>query len=90
MYAWDEDKRRKNITKHGVDFASMATFDWDRAAFAQGQIVGSERREVLIGLIGAVLHVVVYSERGKEIRIISMRKANRHEIAHWLRLQHDS
>ena len=30
-YEWDEAKRRSNLTKHGVDFADVARFDFARA-----------------------------------------------------------
>ena len=27
-YEWDEAKRRGNLAKHGIDFATAAEFDW--------------------------------------------------------------
>ncbi len=31
-FEWDEAKRERNLAKHGVDFASFSSFDWDEAA----------------------------------------------------------
>jgi uncharacterized DUF497 family protein len=31
MYEWDETKRAENRRKHGVDFAIVEGFDWDKA-----------------------------------------------------------
>ena len=28
-YEWDENKRRTNLVKHGVDFTAMHAFDWE-------------------------------------------------------------
>jgi len=28
LYEWDEDKRKINIEKHGIDFAATEQFGW--------------------------------------------------------------
>jgi len=28
---WDEEKRRANLAKHGLDFFDVPAMDWDRA-----------------------------------------------------------
>ena len=35
MYEWDETKRAENRRKHGVDFAIVEEFDWDRQLFSR-------------------------------------------------------
>ncbi|MBJ6727342.1 BrnT family toxin [Geomesophilobacter sediminis] len=30
-YEWDENKRRGNVDKHGVDFSAVYGFDWESA-----------------------------------------------------------
>lgn len=30
---WDQDKRRANIQKHGLDFADARHLDWDNATY---------------------------------------------------------
>lgn len=79
---WDEEKRRANIEKHGVDFERFAEFDWDGAVFMETQVVDGEQREVVLGRIGLTVHVAVYTERDA-MRLISLRPANRQERRRW-------
>ena len=79
-YEWDENKRRVNIAKHhGVDFMAMVRFEWDTAVidFDNNH---PEPRWIAKGFIGDVLHLVVYTERGNRIRIVSLRKATPKEM----------
>ncbi len=78
-YEWDEDKRRENREKHGVDFCAVVDFDWNTAASAE-DLRSGEVRIVASGYIGERLHVIVYTERGDSTRIISLRKANPREV----------
>ena len=78
-YEWDEAKRQSNITKHRVDFAAMEAFEWDTADIELDDSQ-EEERWTAIGFIHLGLHVVVYTERGMNIRIISLRKANSKEM----------
>ncbi len=78
-YEWDGNKRRINVVKHGVDFAAMEQFEWDTAVvdFDNNH---PEPRWIAKGFIGDVLHLVVYTERGDRIRIVSLRKATTKEM----------
>jgi uncharacterized DUF497 family protein len=81
-FEWDDEKAARNIRDHdGVTFAQAAlafrdTFavEWmdDRADYG-------EERHILLGRVGSQLLYVVYTERGPNIRIISARRATRHE-----------
>jgi uncharacterized protein len=67
-FEWDEGKRRANIRKHAIDFVDVPeVFDY------------GETRFVTIGLLRGRAVVVVHTERGGKIRVISARKATRHE-----------
>jgi len=78
-FTWDEDKRQRNLKKHGLDFADAykvfqgATFTFEDIRFEY-----HEQRFVTIGILEDVV-VVVHTETEDEIRIISMRKASKHE-----------
>ena len=74
-YEWDEAKRRGNIAKHGIDFGEIELFRWG-AAVIELDDRHSEPRFRTLGYIGSRLHTVVYTERGGNTRIISIRKAN--------------
>ena len=86
MYEWDAGKRQANLAKHGVDFADMDAFEWDTAALDVDED-HAESRWIAIGFIGAVLYFVVFTERGDNIRIISLRKATRREARNYVENQ---
>ena len=80
MFAWDEAKRLANLKKHGIDFADAEkifsgltfTAEDDREAYG-------EPRFLTLGLLEDQVVSVAHTERGEEIRIISIRKATKHE-----------
>ena len=79
-FAWDEDKNRKNINKHGISF-QMATrvFLDDHVIILPDEIHSiEENRNIAIGMVGRVLFVV-FTERTDTIRIISARRATKLE-----------
>jgi len=81
-YEWDEAKRQANVAKHGVDFAAAEFFDW-RGSTIRVDLRKNygEVRFRAFGVIGGVLHVLVFAVRGAEtVRIISLRRANRVEV----------
>ena len=80
-YEWDEQKAASNVVKHGIDFADAATALEDDAAVTIADEFADEERLITIGLdvLGRLL-VVVYTWRGEDtIRLISARRATRHE-----------
>ena len=77
-YEWDEEKRQRNLAQHGVDFSEIENFDWDTALAMTSDRHG-ETRFVAIGNIAESLHFVVYTPRGPNRRIISLRRASRKE-----------
>ena len=80
MFAWDEAKRRANLRKHGIDFADAGkifrgltfTAEDDREDYG-------EQRFLTLGLLEDQVVSVAHTERGEDIRIISIRKATKHE-----------
>ena len=80
-YLWDEGKRASNLSKHGVDFAEAARFEWDTALTAEDiRRSYPEPRFLSIGLIGPRVYVLVWTPINDERRVISFRKANRREV----------
>lgn len=80
-FEWDEEKRRANISNHGLDFAdAWEIFEGPMlAAFDEREDYGEERW-IGIGLLSRRVIVIVFTERGEDtIRIISLRKALKHE-----------
>lgn len=82
FFEWDFNKAKANIEKHHVSFEDAATVFGDKNALTIDDVFHSqnEKREVTIGK-SANNHilVVVHTIRGKNLRIISARKANKKE-----------
>ena len=79
-FEWDQDKATRNLKKHSVDFADAATIFEDFNSVTLNNPGHGEERFVTIGMdsYGHIL-VVVYTWRGDVIRLISARKATKHE-----------
>jgi len=79
-FEWDHKKATINLDKHNIDFADAATVFDDSNAVTIDDPDHNEERFVTIGMdtYGRIL-VVVYTWRGDVIRIISARKAVKHE-----------
>ena len=84
-YKWGEPKRASNIKKHGVDFAAAEGFDWETALVAYDGWYDDEDRWIAIGFIGIMVYVMVYTERGNNVRIISLRKATPNEEKYYVK-----
>ena len=82
-FEWDTNKARWNLAKHGVSFEESSTVFGDLRSLTIPDPVHSkvEERFVTIGTShrGKLLVVVVHTERGDNIRIISARVASRRE-----------
>jgi hypothetical protein len=79
-YEWDNNKAKSNLQKHGIDFADVISVFTDDASVTIMDDGSDEEQFVTIGMdaFGRIL-VVVYTWREENIRIISARKATRHE-----------
>jgi len=75
-FEWDPRKAAANLRKHGVDFADAATVLHDEFAVTVLDDDSGEERFVTIGTdaVGRVL-VVVFTWRGRRVRLISARPA---------------
>lgn len=79
-FTWDETKKKTNIRKHGLDFADAETvFSGATFTFEDDRFDYREQRFITMGLLRDVVVVIAHTERGEASRIISMRKATRHE-----------
>ncbi len=80
-FEWNEAKAELNARKHDVPFpfATRVFFDVNRLEWADTGSRQGEHRWVTIGLIDGVEIILAYTMRGEAIRLISARKAERHE-----------
>ena len=80
MFSWDEKKRTLNLAKHGIDFRDAEIiFDGPLVTVEDMREDYGERRYIALGLLAGVVVSLAYSGRGDRIRIISIRKALKHE-----------
>ena len=81
-FEWDDDKAALNLRKHRVSFDEAVSVFGDPQAltFADVEHSDAEDRSRTYGHSGkGRLLVVVHTERRGSVRIISSRKATRHE-----------
>jgi uncharacterized protein len=77
---FDPAKNRRNIALRGLAFDRVSDFDFDTAL-----IVEDDRRDYgevryrAIGRMGADVVAVVFTMRGRTLRVISLRHANKKE-----------
>jgi uncharacterized DUF497 family protein len=84
MFAWDESKRRANLEKHGIDFADAEKiFGGFTLSAEDTREVYGEQRFLTLGLLEDQVVSVTHTERGDDIRIISIRKATKHEARYY-------
>jgi len=80
-FEWNESKAKDNFERHGVtfDLATEVFKDPFAVEFLDDRQDYGEERFVIIGLVATHLLYVAYSERRDAIRIISARRATKHE-----------
>jgi uncharacterized DUF497 family protein len=81
-FEWDEKKARTNLKKHGVSFPDASTVFADPLARTIHDPLHSDEED-RFAILGESergrLLVVVFTDRGERIRIVSARAANRRE-----------
>jgi len=89
MFEWDEGKQASNLAKHGTDFQDAITiFDGMVIEVEDDRRDYGERRMAATGETSSGrIVVVIYTWRRDRRRIISARKAGRHEIEDYRRAQ---
>ena len=81
-FEWDDRKARTNLKKHGVSFVEASSVFGDPLAVTIPDPLHSEEEDrfITLGESGrGRLLVVVFTDRGEKIRIISARPATRRE-----------
>jgi uncharacterized DUF497 family protein len=80
-FEWEDAKAAANWQRHGVMFqhAVRAISDPFAIEWFDDREDYGEARINLVGMCGGTLLHVTYTERGERIRIISARRAERHE-----------
>ncbi len=88
-FIWDESKNATNKIKHGVDFETAKfVFDDPLHISIQDRHENGEERWQTLGLVNNVVvllvaHSIIEENNTEIIRIISARKATKHERNHY-------
>jgi len=81
MVTYDENKRQENIATHGLDFVGCeAIFDGPVFSKYDDREFYGEQRINLLGFLNGVVVHMTYTELGEDMHVISLRKAEKHEI----------
>ncbi len=79
-YTWHEPKRQSTLARRGLDFAhAEQVFAGPTFTFEDDRIDYGEERWVTLGMLRGKVVVIVHTETEDEIRVISMREAERDE-----------
>lgn len=80
-YSYDPAKKKSNLIKHGLDFdeAKRVIESGNTVTFEDNRYEYDEPRFITLGNLDGSIVVIVTTESDSEIRIISMRKADKNE-----------
>lgn len=80
-FTWNAAKRTANLKKHGFDFAhAEQVFSGPTFTVADTRDYAGEQRFNSTGFLSTSIVTICHTETEDEIHIISMRKAELHEI----------
>lgn len=78
---FDPEKSEQNAAARGLPFGLVERFDWETALVGPSPQRHDEPRFVAVGEIDGRTHVVRFCVRRDNVRVISLRRANRREVA---------
>ena len=82
---FDSAKDATNRAKHGVSLALAGELDWEAAlVWVDDRFEYGELRVIALAPKTEILYCVAFVERGDVRRIISLRRANRREVKHYV------
>ncbi len=80
-FEYDINKSRSNKTKHGIDFEEAKELFNDPFMIEIPARTVGEKRYLVVGKIGTKHWSAIITYRGEKIRIISVRKSRKEEVA---------
>ncbi|MHB1232816.1 MAG: BrnT family toxin [Burkholderiales bacterium] len=83
---FDSAKDAANQIKHGVSLRMAGDLDWEAAlVWVDNRFEYNETRMIALAPKTDILYYVAFVDRGKVRRIISLRRANRREVKHYVK-----
>lgn len=84
-FEFDPAKDRANQAKHGVSLVLAVELDWESAlVWVDGRFDYEEARMIALAPKTGILYYVAFVDRGEVRRVISLRRANRREVKHYV------
>jgi uncharacterized protein len=82
---FDPAKDAGNRAKHGVSLALAGELDWEAAlVWVDARVEYEELRMIALAPKTGILYCVAFVDRGEVRRVISLRRANRREVKHYV------
>ena len=82
---FDPIKDAGNQEKHGVSLALASELDWEAAlVWVDDRFEYGELRMIALAPKTNTLYYVAFVDRGSTRRVISLRRANRREVKHYV------
>jgi uncharacterized protein len=82
---FDPIKDAANKAKHGVSLSMAGELDWESAlVWVDDRFEYNEIRMIALAPKTAILYYVAFVDRGEVRRLISLRRANRREVNHYV------
>ena len=82
---FDPVKDLSNQTKHGVALSVAGELDWEAAlVWIDDRFEYGETRMIALAPKTGILYYVAFVDRGEARRVISLRRANRREVKHYV------
>ena len=82
---FDPVKDAANQTKHGVALSMAGELDWEAAlVWIDDRFEYNETRMIALAPKTGILYYVAFVDRGEARRVISLRRANRREVKHYV------
>ena len=82
---FDSAKDAANKSKHGVSLVLAVELNWEAAlVWVDDRFEYDELRMIALAPKTEILYYVAFLERGEVRRIISLRRANRREVKHYV------
>jgi uncharacterized DUF497 family protein len=82
---FDPAKDASNQAKHGLSLELASVLDWDQAlVWVDERYAYGELRMIALAPETGILYYVAFVDRDDSRRIISLRRANRREVKHYV------
>jgi len=82
---FDPAKDTANQAKHGASLAMASELGWEAAlVWVDQRTEYSETRMIALAPRAEILYYVAFVDRGEVRRVISLRRANRREVKHYV------